>query len=108
MNSIKCACKGRQAVLREINLSKASGGSKNFRHSLQDHDSFQRRGSFPRLDYLLNPNTSSLADLRNVDKLLLDLQVLAIKITLVTKLLNNYSKAKFELDFYCMSYFDIL
>lgn len=47
--------------------------------------------------------------MKNVDKLLLDLQVLAIKITLVTKLLNDcYSKAKFELDFYCLSYFDIL
>jgi len=64
--------------------------------------------AFPRLTYLLNATTFSLAGLRNADKLLLALQFFVIRITLVTKFLNNDSKAKFELDFYYMSYFHIL
>lgn len=56
----------------------------------------------------MNPSTFSLAGLRNVDKLLLDLQFSVIKTTLVTKFPNNDSKGKFELDFYCISYFHIL
>lgn len=67
----------------------------------------KRKNSFPRLAYLLNPTTFSLAGQRNVDKLLLDLQLFVIRITLVTKFPNSDSKAKFELDFYCMSYFHI-
>ena len=70
--------------------------------------SMKRCCAFPRLTYLLNATTFSLAGLRNADKLLLALQFFVIRITLVTKFLNNDSKAKFELDFYYMSYFHIL
>lgn len=56
---------------------------------------------FPRVVYLPNATVFSYASLRNGQI------ILGFVATLVKKFLNNDSRAKFELDFYCMSSFYI-
>lgn len=110
MSSIKCACKGADRLYLEKSTPAKQVEEACFSDlaSRTTSISMRKHRSFPRLAYLLNPTTFYLAGLSNVDKLHWDLQFFVIKITLVTKFLNNDSKAKFELDFYCMSYFHIL